>query len=118
MNTALCPRCHHSIDSQAVVCPNCHTTIKAFGHRGIPLYRTDGTSFLCARCSYDADNTCNFPQRPYAQECILYQDINKSRQPQKSQLNNFSWNLKSWLRRHQGLLMLVALLLISLLIAL
>lgn len=118
MKTALCPRCHQSIDSQAVVCPYCRTAIKAFGHPGIPLHRVEGTSFLCESCTYHADDTCNFPQRPYAQECTLYQDINKLSRSAKPQLNNFSWNLKSWLRRHQGLLLLVILLLISLAIAL
>jgi uncharacterized Zn-finger protein len=118
LKTALCPRCHQSIDSQAVTCPYCHTALKAFGHPGIPLHRAEGKSFLCPSCSYDADDTCNFPQRPYAQECTLYQNLNKPNLSSKPQPNNFSWQLKSWVRRHQGLLLLIVLLLISLAIAL
>lgn len=67
MKTTLCPRCHQSIDSQAVACPYCRIEIKAFGHPGIPLHRAEGTSFLCNSCTYHADDSCNFPQRPYAQ---------------------------------------------------
>lgn len=114
MKTVHCPRCHQSIDSQAVACPYCRTEIKAFGHPGIPLHRAEGTSFLCNSCTYHADDTCNFPQRPYAQECTLYEDVDKiipSPKPQRG-------NLKSWLKRHQGLLLLLGLLLISLAIAL
>lgn len=101
-----------------MACPYCHTAIKAFGHPGIPLHHAEAKSFLCATCSYDADDTCNFPQRPYAQECTLYQDINKLSQAPKPQLNKFRWNFKSWLQRNQGLLLLLGLLLISLAIAL
>ena len=114
MKTELCPRCHQSIDSQGVACPYCRIEIKAFGHPGIPLHRAEGESFLCNSCTYHADDTCNFPQRPYAQECTLYEDVDKiipSPKPQRR-------NLKSWLRRNQGLLLLLGLLLISLAIAL
>jgi hypothetical protein len=69
-----CPRCQKSLDSQAVKCPHCNLELKAFGHPGIHLYRsTDGT-ILCSLCVYDEDDTCNFPQRPYAQSCTMFRD--------------------------------------------
>lgn len=71
-----CPTCHQSVDSQAIVCPFCRTPLKAHGHPGIPLYRAEGKAYLCQSCTYEADNTCNYPQRPYAKECTLYQDVN------------------------------------------
>jgi hypothetical protein len=37
-----CPRCHQSINPQAVTCPYCRTPLKAYGHPGIPLHRATG----------------------------------------------------------------------------
>ena len=71
-----CPRCRQSVDSQAINCPYCRTPLKAHGHPGIPLYRAEGEAYLCDSCAYHADDSCNYPQRPYAQECTLYQNLN------------------------------------------
>lgn len=67
-----CPTCHQPVPTQAIVCPHCQTTLKAFGHPGIPLYRPATDAYLCQSCVYEADDTCTFPQRPYARECTLY----------------------------------------------
>ncbi|WP_448574175.1 zinc ribbon domain-containing protein [Trichothermofontia sp.] len=67
-----CPTCHQPVPTQAIACPHCQTSLKAFGHPGIPLYRTETDAYLCQSCVYEADDTCTFPQRPYAQECTLY----------------------------------------------
>lgn len=111
-----CPRCHQAVDSQAIVCPYCRTALKAHGHPGIPLYRAEGESYLCDTCTYHEDDTCNFPQRPYAKECTLYQNHLQpiATVPQRSarwQKNALS------LKGNEGWLVLVGLLAVSLLIA-
>ena len=117
-----CPRCHQPVDSKAVSCPYCHIVLKAFGHQGIPLYRAKGETFLCDTCTYDKDDTCTFPQRPYAKSCTLYQDIS---QPLTSEFNSpraqsFGGlrDFRAWCRRNGGLLLLVCLIVVSFLIAL
>ena len=72
-----CPKCHQSVSSSAVTCPHCRTMLKAYGHPGITLHRAVGDTPLCDSCTYHADDTCNFPQRPLAQECTLYDDMNQ-----------------------------------------
>lgn len=52
-------------------------TLKAYGHPGIPLHRASGDVPLCESCTYHADDTCTFPQRPHARECTLYTDISQ-----------------------------------------
>lgn len=120
MDTATCPRCHQPVNSQAVTCPHCGTQLKAYGHPGIPLHRATGKEYLCDTCTYHADDTCNFPQRPFAKECILYQNIEESKQELQQQryANSFGATVKSWMKRNQALLLLLALLLICLIIAL
>ena len=119
MKTATCPRCHQSIDSQAVACPYCRINLKAFGHPGIPLHRAVGKEFLCDSCTYHADDTCNFPQRPYAQECTLYLDVAQSHlDAQQKPYASSTANLKSWIRRNQGLIILLVILFVSFLVAL
>ncbi len=76
-----CPHCQKPIDSHAIVCPHCRTTLKAFGHPGVPLHQARGAESLCDRCSYHADDSCNFPQRPHARTCTLFRDLDK---PQRS----------------------------------
>lgn len=109
-----CPRCHQTVDAQAIVCPHCRTPLKAFGHPGIPLYRAEGEAYLCKTCAYDADDSCNFPQRPYARECTLYRDLN---QPNPL-VPRRAIGTQGWLRRNAAWIVLVGLLVISVLVAL
>ena len=69
-----CPRCNQPIDDRAINCPHCNHQLKAFGHPGIPLHQSTDNTFLCDRCTYDKDDSCNFPQRPHAQSCTLFHD--------------------------------------------
>lgn len=112
-----CPRCHQSIDAQAVTCPYCRTPLKAYGHPGIPLHRAVGKEYLCQSCTYHADDTCTFPQRPYAKECTLYQNIFHQLEAQHRSTSSLA-SVRSWVKRHQVLLILLGLLLVSFLIAL
>jgi len=118
--TVSCPHCHQLVDSQAVTCPHCRTTLKAFGHPGIPLHRATGKEYLCDSCTYHADDSCNFPQRPYAKECTLYQNIEESKLQLQQQRENtsFAATVKRWVKRNQALLLLLSLVLVCLLIAL
>jgi hypothetical protein len=112
-----CPRCQAPLEPTAIQCPRCQLTLKAHGHPGIPLHRAEGEEFLCATCRYDADDTCNFPQRPQAQTCTLYRSLN---QPTTSDLLTLTGGerLNLWLRNHRGLVALVGLILISLAVVL
>lgn len=120
METVTCPRCRQLVSPQAVTCPYCRTELKAYGHPGIPLHRATGEGYLCDSCTYHADDSCNFPQRPYAKECTLYQNLEESKlQFQQQRYNNsFGASLSSWVKRNQALLLLLGLLLICLLIVL
>ena len=69
-----CPNCHQSLESGAIACPYCRTELKAYGHPGIPLHRAGAAEFLCTTCTYHQDDSCTFPQRPYAKTCTLYHD--------------------------------------------
>lgn len=113
-----CPRCHQLVDAQAVSCPYCRMSLKAYGHPGIPLHRATDEEYLCQSCTYHADDTCNFPQRPYARECTLYQNIAWKQLEEKQQSYNASpaIAIKNWLRRNQIWLLLLGLLVISFLI--
>lgn len=119
MATISCPRCQQLVDSQALSCPYCRTTLKAYGHPGIPLHRATGNQYLCDSCTYHADDTCNFPQRPYAKDCTLYENFEQSKLKLEQQSNNnsFGTTVKSWVNRNQALLLLLSLLFICLLIA-
>jgi C4-type Zn-finger protein len=113
----VCPRCQQFVESQAIVCPTCRLMLKAHGHPGIPLFRAEEDEYLCQTCTYHEDDTCNFPQRPFAKECTLYHNPQTSAQwltykPSRQAL------VQGWLRRNTPLLIVAALLLISLLIAL
>ncbi len=120
MGTSTCPRCHQPVNSQAVNCPSCGTTLKAFGHPGIPLHRATSNNYLCDNCTYHADDTCNFPQRPYAKECTLYQDIHETQLNLQQQHLGYTWraSVKNWINRYQALLLLLGLLLFCLIIVL
>lgn len=115
-----CPRCHQQVDAQAVSCPYCRAQLKAFGHPGIPLHQAAGNEYLCQSCTYDADDTCTYPQRPYAKECTLYHNIAQKQleAQQLKQNSNPTIAFKNWLKRNQFWLLLIALLLVSFLIAL
>ncbi len=114
-----CPRCHQLVDNQAITCPYCRTTLKAYGHPGIPLHRAMGDEYLCESCTYHADNTCNFPQRPYAKDCTLYDNLDKSQSnlQQQHYTSNLGTTVKSWIKRNQALVLVLALLCVCLLIA-
>jgi hypothetical protein len=115
-----CAYCEQQISPETITCPHCQKPLKAFGHPGIPLHHESKTEYLCGRCLYHQDDTCNFAQRPQAKSCILYQDysldLNLNSQTKKQQIS-FS-KLKYWFKRHQGLLLLSILLLFSLILAL
>ncbi|WP_445634241.1 hypothetical protein [Nostoc sp. DSM 114161] len=117
MATVSCPRCHQQIESQAISCPYCRITLKAYGHPGIPLHRATGDGYLCDTCTYHADDSCNFPQRPYAKDCTLYQNIEETKLDLEQQRysKSFAVTVKTWLQRNQALLLLLALLLLCLL---
>ncbi|BAZ30532.1 hypothetical protein NIES4074_29930 [Cylindrospermum sp. NIES-4074] len=120
MVTVSCPRCHRIVESQAITCPHCRVTLKAYGHPGIPLHRATKDGYLCDSCTYHADDTCNFPQRPYAKECTLYENLEerKLELQQQRQKSSFGAIVKSWIQRHQALILLLGLLLVCLLLAL
>ena len=120
MDTITCPRCHQKVDSQAVTCSHCRTQLKAYGHPGIPLHRAKENEYLCDNCTYHADDTCNFPQRPYAKECTLYQNIEESKfeLQQQQQAQSLSVKFKDWLKRNQSLVLLLGLFLICFLVVL
>jgi Double zinc ribbon len=116
-----CPRCHQSIDSQAVRCPYCSTVLKAYGHPGIPLHQAEEGRYLCDSCVYHEDDSCNFPQRPYATSCTLYRDKSE---PVVGELKSplypasFWGRFKTWCRRNRGWLLLLGLIVVSVLLAL
>lgn len=114
-----CPRCHQSIDTQAVTCPYCRLPLKAYGHPGIPLHRATGSASLCESCSYEADDSCNLPQRPHARECTLYQNIIlQSDNQHPNTRNNLFSAVTNWVKRNQTWLLLLGLLFVSFLIVL
>ncbi|RCJ26024.1 hypothetical protein A6770_27040 [Nostoc minutum NIES-26] len=113
-----CPRCRQLVDNQAISCPYCRTTLKAYGHPGIPLHRATGNEYLCDSCTYHIDNTCNFPQRPYAKDCTLYENLEQSKLnlEKQSDTSSFGTTFKSWVNRNQALLLLIGLLFVCLVI--
>ncbi len=113
-----CPRCHQSISRQAIHCPHCGIALKAHGHPGITLHRATDTASLCATCTYDADDTCNFPQRPHAQACTLYHDVAQPLVPEEPLPLPIAAKLQRWLRRYGVWVVMVAIALLSVAIAL
>jgi len=111
-----CPRCHQSIAPQAIACPSCHMPLKAHGHPGMPLHRAIGSEPLCLTCTYHADDTCTFPKRPEAMDCTLYDDVSKPLAA--AHVSYTGSGLKTWVKRHSGLLALLGLLLLSLMVVL
>ncbi|MBW4482573.1 MAG: hypothetical protein KME14_08520 [Tildeniella torsiva UHER 1998/13D] len=112
-----CPRCQATIESTTIQCPRCQLLLKAHGHPGMPLHRTEGDEALCATCVYDADDTCNFPQRPDAKTCTLYRSTAVKEElalPQPS----IARQVSVWLGNHRGWVGLIGLLLLSLVLVL
>lgn len=115
-----CPKCDQLISDQAIACPHCATVLKAYGHPGITLHRSTGGTSLCDSCTYDADDTCNFPQRPHAQECTLYHNRSQPLVPNTAyqKPSGLLPSIRLWCQRNPGLLGLIVLSLVSLLLAL
>jgi hypothetical protein len=112
-----CPRCQATIEPTTIQCPRCQLTLKAHGHPGIPLHRTEVDEPLCATCLYDADDSCNFPQRPHAQTCTLYRSVKAAEEltlPTPSPGRRMSF----WLSNHRGLVAIGGLLPLSLVLVL
>lgn len=105
-----CPRCGQSVRSDAIACPRCRTSLKAHGHPGIVLHRATGTEPLCKTCIYDADDTCNYPQRPDAWECTMYHNATV---PIVSTPSRYEMTPAAWTRRNAGWIALVILLVLS-----
>ena len=112
-----CPRCHQPVKSQAVTCPHCREVLKAHGHPGIPLHRATGKEYLCDSCTYHADDTCTYPQRPFAKECTLYHDRFQP-PPETKPHPTTSQSLRFWVQRNMIWLVIAGIFLISLLISL
>jgi C4-type Zn-finger protein len=120
LKTATCHRCKSKVSPQAVTCPHCGTELKAFGHPGIPLHRAKENEYLCKSCTYDADDTCTYPQRPFAKECTLYQNIEQRKQDfyEQQLIKRQEASFGNWLKRNQSLILILALLLICFVIVL
>lgn len=95
-----------------MTCPHCHATLKAFGHPGIPLHRADPDEYLCDRCTYHDDDSCTYPQRPYATSCTLFRDRDQPQPSPPKPRRRPDW------QHRRGILLLLALLLLSVAIAL
>jgi hypothetical protein len=76
------------------------------------LFRATKNEPLCESCVYHADDSCNFPKRPYAMDCTLYQDS----QPSQAVVKQYEieFRLKGWVKRNMSLVLVMGLLLISL----
>jgi len=119
-----CPQCHQPINSQAVICPHCRSPLKAYGHPGITLHRSPPGTYLCDTCTYHADDSCTYPQYPYAQECTLYDDLEARQQEaalwkKVQQKQPIGWlDLRSWYRRHPAVVGIILLVVVSFVITL
>ena len=116
-----CPRCHQTVDSQAIACPYCGVSLKAFGHPGIPLYQAEGEEYLCNNCLYHLDDSCNFPQRPYAKNCTLFHDQSEPLVPNSTYNHHHnSWLkiVKFWFQIHTIWWLFLTLIIISFLLSL
>ncbi|MBW4419665.1 MAG: zinc ribbon domain-containing protein [Myxacorys californica WJT36-NPBG1] len=112
-----CPKCHQPIKNRdAIACPHCRTPLKAHGHAGIPLHRAIGNEPLCRTCTYHADDTCNYPQRPDAWECTMYRDCRVATVSTPTNYETSS-SPQAWIRRNGVWIAIVGLLVLSFLIA-
>jgi hypothetical protein len=133
LSRIFCPRCQQKVDSQAIACPYCRAELKAFGHPGIPLHRAAANEYLCKTCTYHLDDSCNYPQRPLAKACTLYENF-EERQNENRRLSSIdmssryrklrdrrslipeAYRISNWSRRNQTLLLFLGLFLICVLI--
>ena len=106
-----CPKCKSTVARDAIICPKCQTTLKAYGHPGMTLYQAEADEFLCVTCAYDADDSCNFPKRPKAKTCTLYQKIGAE------QMTEPVYTIPWWRKINRFWMAIALLLAISLLIA-
>lgn len=116
-----CPKCQQPVERRAIQCSHCGNPLKAYGHPGIPLYQAENSEFLCESCTYHHDDTCDFPQRPYAKTCTLYHDYTQPLVSEFKPSLSSSHPLKTlqrWFYRHRALLLITALILISIAITL
>ncbi|MEA5512356.1 zinc ribbon domain-containing protein [Crocosphaera sp. UHCC 0190] len=116
-----CPKCQQPVETQAIECPYCKTILKAYGHPGIPLYQASQDEFLCDRCTYHEDDSCNYSKRPYAKTCTLYYDKTQPLVMEETITLTPSNPIKiiqRWCYRNRALLLIIGLIGISLLIAL
>jgi hypothetical protein len=108
-----CPRCDRRVRDDAVSCPQCGYQLKAFGHPGIPLHRVEkDRDSLCPSCLYHHDDTCNFPQRPHAESCILYHNVEEpltEAVPKRK--------LAPWYKRNPALVALLVIIAVSVILA-
>ena len=120
----VCPRCRKDVSVKAIVCPHCRAPLKAHGHEGIPLYQAETGTFLCDTCIYHSDDSCNYPQRPVAKDCIMYVDRRKSQPSDYGEFTSTSRSvslgtaLTSWVKHNLALLILLAMIVVSLLMVL
>jgi Double zinc ribbon len=113
-----CPKCDRIVDPQAIKCPYCNNPLKGFGHPGIPLYQAETGTYLCDRCYYHQDDSCNYPQRPYAKSCTMFHDLDTplvAETPQKRSLGGIG-GFKLWCSRNQGFLLIAGLFALSLIL--
>ncbi len=79
-----------------------------------------GAAPLCESCTYQADDTCTFPQRPHAKECTLYDDISQPKfntDQLYTPRRNILQSVRFWCQRNPGLLGLLVLVAVSFLLA-
>ena len=114
----ICPRCEHQVKPTDLVCGRCGLQLKAHGHPSIELHQTGSGETLCQTCAYDADDTCTFPQRPYAKTCTLYQSIAAEAEREKGDLRSppSPPSLKLFWHRYKVWLILLAIFGISLML--
>lgn len=115
-----CPQCKQPVDIQAINCPQCNNPLKAYGHPGIPLYQSEDNTSLCDRCTYHLDDTCNFPKRPHAKSCTLFNDVATPLIAEvATPASQLGWRgIKNWLYRYRGLIAIALLILVSIILVL
>ena len=111
---AICVRCKRSVRDSALRCPHCNATLKAYGHPGITLHQSEGDTFLCDRCRYHEDDTCNLPQRPYSNECTLFRDRFELPEESPERAYRRQNRTRLWVRGNRLWLMLLGIFLIAL----